>query len=388
MTTVQPTYETTHAEQLICQAGSARQIGALAKSLSISHLLLVTDPGVISLNLHAGALSSLQAAGIRVTLYGEVQADPPQAIVEAALARARNAGIDGVLGFGGGSSLDTAKLVALLLGTPQRIDDIYGINLAQGPRLPLIQVPTTAGTGSECTPISILTTPTHEKKGVVSDWLLADTVVLDAELTLGLPPAITAMTGVDAIVHAIEAYTSKIKKNPASDALALRALQMLFSNLPQVLKKGDDVATREAMLLGASLAGQAFTKAPVAAVHALAYPIGGHFHVPHGLSNSLVLVPVLTFNEPAARPLYAQLGRHLLPNRADTNDEKCSTLFINAIEDLVRQMPYAQRLREVGIVEKDLPMLARDAMQIQRLLVNNPRELGYDDALAIYHAAF
>jgi len=205
---------------------------------------------------------------------------------------------------------------------------------------------------------------------------------------LGLPPSITAMTGVDAMVHAIEAFTSRVKKNPLSDTFALKALQLLYSNLPDAVNDGRDPAVRENMLLGSLFAGMAFANAPVAAVHALAYPLGGHFHLPHGLTNSLVLVPVLEFNLPNAEKLYAELGRAILPVLRAESDAVAATAFVNAIRQRVAAMPYAQTLRDVGVKESDLPMLARDAMNVQRLLVNNPRELAYDDALAIYQAAF
>lgn len=200
--------------KIICEQGGADRLGEIAKGIGISHVFLVTDQGLIKANLLDGTLASLSGAGVRVTVFSDVLADPPELSVQAAVDNARTAGVDGVVGFGGGSSLDTAKLVSLLVRTPQVLPEIYGIGLARGPRLPLIQVPTTAGTGSEVTPISILTTPSHEKKGVVSPLLYPDVALLDSRLTLGLPPSITAMTGVDAMVHAIEAYTTRLKKNP------------------------------------------------------------------------------------------------------------------------------------------------------------------------------
>lgn len=379
-------FETT--PKIICEQDGARHLGEIARSLDITHIFLVTDAGLIKAHLIDGALASLSAAGVAITVFSEVLADPPEVSVQAAVDAARAAGADGVVGFGGGSSLDTAKLVALLVRTPQALPEIYGIGLARGPRLPLIQVPTTAGTGSEVTPISILTTPTHEKKGVVSPLLYPDVALLDSLLTLGLPPAVTAMTGVDAMVHAIEAFTSRLKKNPLSDALAIKALQLLYANLPAAVSDGKDATVRENMLLGSLFAGMAFANAPVGAVHALAYPLGGHYHLPHGLSNSLVLVPVLEFNLPTATPLYAELGRAILPELASVSDRTAATAFVAAISKRVVAMPYAQSLRQADVREDDLPLLATDAMNVQRLLVNNPRDVAYDDALAIYRAAF
>lgn len=380
------TFETT--PKIICEQGAAKRLGEIARDLGMSQVFLVTDIGLMKAGLIDGALTSLSEAGVKVTVFSDVLADPPEVSVQVAVQAAIAVGADGVIGFGGGSSLDTAKLVGLLAKTPQELPAIYGIGLARGPRLPLIQVPTTAGTGSEVTPIAILTTPSHEKKGVVSPLLYPDVAVLDSLLTLGLPPAITAMTGVDAMVHAIEAFTSRSKKNALSDALAIKALQLLYANLPEAVSDGKDAQVRENMLLGSLLAGMAFANAPVGAVHALAYPLGGHYQLPHGLTNSLVLLPVLKFNLPAAEPLYAELGRAILPELNSVSDALAAADFIEAIAAHVITMPYAQRLREVGVKEHELEMLARDAMNVQRLLINNPRDVQFEDALSLYQSAY
>ncbi|NBV02232.1 MAG: iron-containing alcohol dehydrogenase [Burkholderiaceae bacterium] len=380
------TFETT--PKIICEQGAAKRLGEIARGLGMSQVFLVTDIGLMKAGLIDGALTSLSEAGVKVTVFSDVLADPPEVSVQAAVKAAALVHADGVIGFGGGSSLDTAKLVGLLAKTPQELPAIYGIGLARGPRLPLIQVPTTAGTGSEVTPIAILTTPSHEKKGVVSPLLYPDVAVLDSLLTLGLPPAITAMTGVDAMVHAIEAFTSRSKKNALSDALAIKALQLLYANLPAAVSDGKDAQVRENMLLGSLLAGMAFANAPVGAVHALAYPLGGHYQLPHGLTNSLVLLPVLKFNLPAAESLYAELGRAILPELNSVSDALAASNFIEAIAAHVITMPYAQRLREVGVKEHELEMLARDAMNVQRLLINNPRDVQFADALSLYQSAY
>lgn len=376
------------APRILCEQGGADRLGELAIGLGMSHVFLVTDAGLVKAGMIAGALASLADAKVQVTVFSEVQADPPEHVVEAAVRAARAAGVDGVVGFGGGSSLDSAKLVALLVRTPQALSAIYGIGLARGPRLPLIQVPTTAGTGSEVTPISILTTPSHEKKGVVSPLLYPDLALLDSRLTLGLPAAVTAMTGVDAMVHAVEAFSTRLKKNPLSDALAIKALQLLYANLSAAVSDGQDPVVRENMLIGSLFAGMAFANAPVAAVHALAYPLGGHYGLPHGLSNSLVFVAVLKFNLPVAQAHYAELGRSILPPLAGAADSEAAAAFVAAISELVATMPYAQSLRAAGVKQEDLPMLAQDAMKIGRLLVNNPRDVTLEDALALYQDAF
>ena len=374
------TFETT--PKIVCETGGAARLGAAAAALGMRHALLVTDAGLVAAGILGPVEAGFAEAGVALTLFTDVLADPPEAVVDQAVAFAAAARIDGVIGLGGGSSMDTAKLVALLAGTPQSLPAIYGIGLAKGPRLPLIQVPTTAGTGSEVTPISIVTTPTHEKKGVVSPLLLPDVALLDGALTVGLPPRVTAMTGIDAMVHAIEAYTTRLKKNPISDALAVAAMKLLYGNIRRVIADGRDVEARAAMLQGSMLAGMAFANAPVGAVHALAYPIGGHFHVPHGLSNALVLAPVMDFNLSAADSLYGELAAAVLPGKSRGLD------LVEAMSALVAEMPMEQRLRDVGIGESDLDMLATDAMKVTRLLVNNPREVVHADALALYRAAY
>jgi len=212
--------------------------------------------------------------------------------------------------------------------------------------------------------------------------------LLDSRLTLGLPAAVTAMTGVDAMVHAVEAFTTRLKKNPLSDALAIKALQLLYPNLLAAVNDGQDAAVRESMLLGSLFAGMAFANAPVGAVHALAYPLGGHYGLPHGLSNSLVFVAVLKFNLPQAQALYAELGRAIVPQLGSASDSDAAAAFVAVISAHVSAMPYAQTLRAAGVKEDDLPMLARDVMNIQRLLVNNPRDVTYEDVLAMYQAAY
>lgn len=380
------TFET--APRILCEQGGASRLGQIVAEMGIKRLFLVTDEGLVKAGLTARAIASLLAAGITVTVFSDVLADPPQERILSAVDAARDAQADGVAGFGGGSSLDTAKLVALLVRSPQELPDIYGVGLARGPRLPLIQIPTTAGTGSEVTPISIVTTPNGEKKGVVTPLLYPDIALVDSQLTLGLPPRITAMTGIDAMVHAIESYSTRLKQNPLSEALALKAIALLHANIRRVIVDGQDADAREAMLLGSLFAGMAFANAPVAAVHALAYPLGGHFHVPHGLSNSLVLMPVLAFNLQSAQARYGDLGRAMVEGATGMDDAAAADAFIAAMGALVADMPYEHRLRDVGVGRDDLPMLATDAMKVQRLLVNNPRELSYEDALAIYEQAF
>ena len=374
--------------RLVSEIGAAAKLGSLVREnfQGIRHALLVTDPGFLKTGQVDPAADSLRAKDIQVTIFSDVVADPPEAVVLQAVTSARAAKVDLVIGLGGGSSMDVAKLIAVLLGSDQELKTMYGIGNVKGTRLPLIQIPTTAGTGSEVTPISIVTTGATTKMGVVSPQLYADLAILDAALTVGLPPKVTAATGIDAMVHAIEAYTTRLKKNPLSDMLARQALQLLSKNLVPACEDGKNLAARQAMLLGAMLAGQSFANAPCAAVHALAYPIGGIFHVPHGLSNALVLPQVLRFNAPAAAPLYAELAEILNPAIAGSVEAKSQGL-IDYMEQLAAKVGIETQLRQVGIAASDLDRLADDAMLQTRLLTNNPRVVTREDAYAIYAAA-
>ncbi|MDS1137683.1 iron-containing alcohol dehydrogenase [Nitratireductor indicus] len=376
-------------KSILFRSGAAREIDRHAGNLLGEKVLLVTDPGLRRLGLAEPAIAALAEAGHEVAVFDAVEADPSVATLMAAVELGRTSGATGVLGFGGGSSLDVAKVAALLLGSDQPLDDAWGVNNARGPRLPLVLVPTTAGTGSEVTPVAILTVGGEEKRGVSSPVILPDIALLDAELTLGLPPSITAATGVDAMVHAIEAYASaNANNNPLSRMLAREALRLLGANIETAVSDGGNVAAREAMLLGSMLAGQAFANSPVAAVHALAYPVGGIFHIPHGLSNALVLTAVLRFNLPAAAPIYAEIAADAFPHLADVPDESRAEAFVVALQGLIGKLQMPPRLRDVEIPAEALPRMAAEAMKQQRLLVNNPRPVTEADALAIYSEAW
>ncbi|MEB8388757.1 iron-containing alcohol dehydrogenase [Rhodobacteraceae bacterium KMM 6894] len=377
-------------KSLVFRPGASAELADIAGSLLGANVLFVTDPGLRKLGLCDDALASLKAAGITVTVFDQVEADPSRATLEAAFAAGDAAEVTGVVGFGGGSSLDVAKVAALLLGSREDLDEAWGVGQAKGPRLPLVLIPTTAGTGSEVTPVSIITVGAEEKRGVSSPILLPDIAILDADLTLGLPAPITAATGVDAMVHAIESYAStNANNNPLSKMLAREALRLLGANIETVVAEPGNVEARGAMLLGSMLAGQAFANSPVASVHALAYPIGGTFHVPHGLSNALVLPHVLRFNAPDAYTAYAEIAADAFPQLAEVDgaQARCAA-FIDALADLAVRLGMPTRLREVGIPETALEKMATDAMVQTRLLVNNPRAMSEQDVLTIYKAAW
>lgn len=370
--------------QILIGQGRAPELAGL---LPAGPVLLVTDTAVRAMGLLNPLLAELQRDR-NVILFDSVEADPSRATLMAAVEVGRAGGATCVIGFGGGSPMDVAKLAAYLLGSGDDLDAIWGVGLARGKRLPLALVPTTAGTGSEATPVAIITVEGAEKRGVNAAPLIPDVAVLDASLTLGKPRSLTAATGVDAMVHAIEAYTSAKAKNPVSDMQAREALRLLSANLLLACDEPGNVAAREAMLVGAHLAGLAFANAPVAGVHALAYPLGGIHHLPHGLSNALMLRPVLSFNAEAARQPYAELAAILDPSAAGLGTQAAAAQLVERLEELVLATGLKPRLRDHGIARDEAPMLAREAMKQTRLLVNNPVEISEGDARRLYEAAW
>ncbi|WP_312103675.1 iron-containing alcohol dehydrogenase [Acinetobacter venetianus] len=374
---------------IISGLGSIQELKNILTQQNYHKALIVTDAGMIQHQLHWPIVDILNLIALEHIIYSDIQADPPEHIVLEAVDFAKQEKIDVIIGFGGGSSMDVAKIIALLAHPQQQqaLTDIYGVNQAKAPRLPLVLIPTTAGTGSEVTPISIVTTGATTKMGVVSPVLYADVAILDATFTQGLPAHITAATGIDAMVHAIEAYTSNIKKNFYADMLAKNALKLLNNNLAKVLKDGSDLDARQNMLMGSMLAGQAFANAPVGAVHALAYPLGGHFHLSHGHTNALVLVEVLKFNAPKAKQYYAELMQLMDPRSTGCTDGLCD-LFIDHMQNHLDQSGLTLKLKALDIPEAKLPQLAKDAMLQTRLLQNNPREMTEQDAFNIYQAIY
>jgi len=355
------------------------------------NIFLITDADLIKIGLNKSIINELSKFS-SVEVFDDVESDPSKKTLIKALDRAKTFKPTGILGFGGGSSMDIAKLVSLLIGTEQNIENIWGVGNAKGPRLPLVLIPTTAGTGSEVTPISIITLEGDQKKGVSSPIILPDLAVLDPELTLNLPRDITAATGIDAMVHAIEAYTSiNQNNNPISKLLAIESLKLLGTSIETAVFDGHNIEARSNMLLGSMMAGQAFANSPVSAVHALAYPIGGIFHIPHGLSNSLILPHVLKFNSinPKACEQYAFLAPFIFKDiNLKTNNQIICNEFIERLEKLSSLLKIPSKLRDIDIPKEACAKMAKESMKQTRLLVNNPREVTEEDAFNIYNAAW
>ena len=355
------------------------------------NIFVITDEGLTELGLYDKTIKKLQSKS-NINIFNKVESDPSKSTLLKAFDEAADFKSTGVLGFGGGSSMDVAKLISLLLGSNQNIDTIWGVNNAKGPRIPLVLIPTTAGTGSEVTPISIITMHDKEKKGVSSKLILPDLAILDPSLTINLPPNITASTGIDAMVHAIEAYTSiNPNNNPISKMLSIEALKFLGSSIKTAVFEGHNINARSNMLFGSMLAGKAFANSPVAAVHALAYPIGGLFNISHGLSNSLVLPSVMKFNSinKETKKNYANLAPFVFKDLDNSkSDEIVCNNFIDSLESLSKELKLPYRLRDLEIPEEACQLMASEAMKQTRLLVNNPRKIEESDALYIYKSVW
>ena len=372
---------------IVSETDSMRQkLGGLAKQYDATSAIIITDTGISELGYVDIAQESLEQAGINVVIFDRVVADPPIEVVEEAIELARANRCNLVIGLGGGSPIDTAKIVALYSNDFQSVNELLEADISGFKKMPLFAIPTTAGTGAEATFVSVITAKDGSKKAIYTPKILPDVAILDATLTLKLPRHITAATALDAMVHCIEAYTSRTKKNPISDALAVKGLQMLWSNFYTVLHHGDDIDARAEMLLGSTLAGIAFVNASVAAVHGLSYPLSINFHIPHGHANALVMCSVFTFNLPVAAPLYAELARAVMPiDTSGMTDIEAAHQFINQLKDFLKTSGLKYRLNELDITAQDIPALADMVINTYaRLIETNPMDMSLEEVKMIY----
>lgn len=372
---------------IISEADSMRQkLGTLAKQYHATSAIIVTDAGITQLGYVDIARQSLQEAGVNVVVFDSVIADPPIEVVNDAIKIARDNSCNLIIGLGGGSSIDTAKIVALHSNEFESVNDILDKDVSGFHKSPLFAIPTTAGTGAESTFVSVITAKDGSKKAIYTPKILPDVAILDATLTLKLPRHITAATALDAMVHCIEAYTSRTKKNPMSDALAVKGLQMLWNNFEKVLNQGDDIDARSNMLLGSTLAGIAFVNSSVAAVHGLSYPLSINFHIPHGHANALVMCGVFTFNLSAAAPLYAELAHAVMPSQTlGMTDLEAASLFIKQLKMFLETSGLKYRLNELDITDQDIPALADIVINTYaRLIATNPKDMTLNEITTIY----
>ena len=346
--------------------------------------VLTADPILPMLEPH---LRMLEANGVKTQVETQILGEPTVGDFKRILQEAQEFGADAVIGVGGGSVMDVAKLVATFMHSEQRIEDCYGIGFVRQRGVWFACAPTTAGTGSEVSPNAILLDETDNgKKGIISDFLLADVAYLDPSLTETVPPRITAETGMDALTHCIEVYTNKFA-HPTVDMYARYGIQLIARNLRRAVQNGHDMEAREAMLLGSMYGGLGLGPVNTAAVHALAYPVGGMFHKSHGLSNSVLLPTVMKFNRASNLRKYAEVAL-ACGCEPGADDEETALRGVEFVAQLSRDCGIPQTLAEIGIPQSAVPEMAAAAMKQQRLLKNNPRPVSQQDAEDIYNSLY
>lgn len=374
-------------KHIVHGAGSLDQLPEKLALLErpVRRIAFITQPVMERNGVAARVVSSLEAKDIQVLTVRDVEPEPTVENVETVFSQQiAPFAPDAVLSIGGGSVLDAAKLFAARLTNRQPLRDWLGIDRIGSPGVPLILVPTTAGTGSEATPNAIVTLPDEALKvGIVSRHLLPQLVILDATLTLDLPQPITAATGMDAFIHALESYIST-KANPISDMYAMESMRLIGANIVDAYRNGHSLPAREAMLLGSMYGGLALTAAGTAAVHALAYPLGGMFNITHGVANSMLLPHVMRFNRDAIVERLANVARALKLPHHDDDDQAAADSLLDCLATWTEVMAIPQNLREFGVSEADLQPLAEAALKVKRLLGNNPKPLDLEDIKGIY----
>jgi alcohol dehydrogenase class IV len=373
--------------KIVFGIGMASGIGAEARNLGASKVFIVTDPGVAIAGLLTPITRSLEEAQLAYAIYDKVEAEPPVRLVDEGAGRFRTEGCDLVLGVGGGSSLDVAKGVSIVAGNGGRILDYAGMDLVKKRGAPKVLMPTTAGTGAETTRVLVVTDEAENTKKVVySFYCLPELAVVDPLLTYSMPPAVTADTGMDALVHAIETFVS-FNATPFSDILAEKAIAWIGRYLPIAWSKGGNQEARYYMSLAATVAGLAFASGGLGAVHGLSYVLGTRYHMPHGRSNAIMLPHVMRYNLPGAPEKYAAIAALLGRPTRTCDVNQAAALSAEAVEDLLKTMHISCRLRDYGISEKEMPFLVEGGVKQSRLFAFNPRDLSEDDVRAVYQSA-
>ena len=365
-----------------CLAAAAEWIAAQAPR----GVLIVTSPQPVA-GLAAPLVSALRAKGVTVAVWDEIAKEPHVDDLARGLAAARDAGADLIVGLGGGSAMDVAKLVAALLDGRQQISEVFGIGKLAGRSAPMVCIPTTSGTGSEVSPIAIVQDSADGmKKGVISPHLVPDAAFVDPQLTIGMPPAVTAATGIDALTHCIEAYANR-QAHPVVDTWALEGIRRIGRSLGAAYANGADLEARSDVALGSLFGGLCLGPVNTAAVHALAYPLGSDFGVAHGVSNAVLLGEVLEFNLPAATQRYAEVARALGAS-AEGSTADIAARGIALIRGLNRAIGIPAHIAALGVPESSIDRMADSALTVQRLLQMNPRTVTLQDARDIYRRAF
>ena len=374
--------------KLVMGLGAIRELPAAIRGLGKKKALIVTDAGLIRAGIAKRVSDVLDQAGVDYAVFGEVESDPRIEIVTACAGAARDSGADVMIGLGGGSSLDIAKVASIMLTNPGDVRSFLGTDQIPNAGIAKVLIPTTAGTGSEVTPIAVLSDKqAHLKKGVVSEHLYADVALVDPELVAGLPAYITAFTGIDALTHAIEAYTNKYAQ-PFVDTLALEAIRLIGGDLRRAVANGQDLEARYSMSLGSLYGGMCLGSVNTAAVHALAYPLGGTYDVPHGVANALFLPYVMEFNMMSDMAKFAEIAAAMGEEIDGLSLREAAAASVDAVVALCADVGIVCRMRELSIPEDGIDEMAEAAMRVTRLLGNNPRGIRIDDVRRIYREAY
>lgn len=367
--------------------GAIENLSKEVKKYNATRVLLITDPGVQKAGLDKQIIEAIEKGGAQVEVFAEVEAEPSTDTVDRVGQLVRENGYQLLVGLGGGSPMDVTKGASVLATNGGSIKDYVGIELIPQRGIPTILIPTTSGTGSEVTQNAIFAFKEEQvKKGIVSRYLLPKVAIVDPMLTLSCPPHITAATGVDALVHAVESFTA-LKATPHTDIYALEAIRLISANLRTAVSNGSDLEAREKMAMGSFFAGVSLANAGVGAVHALAYPLGGKFHVSHGVSNALLFAPVIEFNCVSNLAKFARVAEAMGEPVAGKSLREAAMLAVKAIKELVADVDIPKSLRDVGVSESDIEFLTLSAEKQTRLLTNNPRVMSRKDIETIYYKA-
>jgi alcohol dehydrogenase class IV len=381
-------YSLFNAGKIIAGPGSIFTIADIVADYNVKKVLVITDQGVWNAGLIKKPKAILEAAGIVVEIINNTPPEPDVNQVNEIFEAAKAFECGMIIGFGGGSAMDVAKIVAVMLTNAHSLRGLLEGAKIEKRGIPTLMVPTTAGTGSEVTPNAIFLVPEKELKiGIVSEKMLPDCVILDPVLTVNLPKAITAATGMDALAHAIECYISQ-KANPFSDTFALKAVNLISRSVRKAYNNGQDIEARHDMLLGAMFGGICIATSSTVAVHALAYPLGGKYRIPHGLSNAILLPHVMKFNMDAAEDKFADIAQAMGLEVAGLSTSKAAKKMIDNLYSLISDLNIHVDLQEKGIGESDIDAMAEAALKVTRLLNNNPKPMDGDDIREIYRKLF
>lgn len=351
----------------------------------IRKIVIFTDKGILGAGLVDLPKALIEQAGVDYTIISDIPAEPNYHEAQAVVDEFKKEQADFIIAIGGGSVMDVAKLASILATDEYTVKDLLDNPLLAKKQIISLMIPTTAGTGSEATPNSIVGVPEKELKiGIVNPEMIADYVILDSRMIKKLPKPIAAATGVDALCHAIECFTSA-KANPISNTFALEALDLIMNNIIEACTNSEALEAKGRMLLGSFYAGVAITSSGTTAVHALSYPLGGKYHIAHGVSNAMLLTPVMKFNQPAIKDLLAvAYDRVVKTGDKDLSVDDKSEYMLDQLEEIVKVLEIPTSLKEFDVPEEDLDGLVAAGMEVTRLLVNNKREVTPEDARKIY----